>query len=166
MNSKTISEQMYEQSVLYLNQANEYAQAHSTCTKTATGCHIYHNGVLIGQGANSGDENCKEMGCLRIALFGSNSKEHRATCRCRHAEINALRSVADYNRKYLPQSIAVVTRYPCYDCATALVNAGIKVVVYGRPFHVANATMELFEKHGVKVLHIEDWNCDLSDTNA
>jgi deoxycytidylate deaminase len=47
-----------------------------------------------------------------------------------HAEINAIAQAATSGTS-IEGSTAYVTAMPCYDCAKALINAGIKTVVYG-----------------------------------
>lgn len=155
-----------------LNLAQMYADNNSTCTKTSVGCVIikydteYHNGVLLGIGANSGEENCKELGCLRVSMYGDNSKSHRSTCRCKHSEINAL-ACAESQHRSVKGAMAFVTRYPCINCAKALTRAGIKKVVYGRQFPIEEETKQWFDSHGVDYYHMKDWATDtvIRDTN-
>lgn len=151
-----------------LTLADNYGKQNTTCKKTAVGCYIVEESGwrrVLGKGANRGGIDCREAGCLREELFGNNSKEHRDTCRCVHSEINALSKVAEDRKVCLKGATAFVTRYPCDACAKALVEAGIKGVVYGRPFEISEATKTLFEKNEVEVIHISDWNCDENDVN-
>lgn len=151
-----------------LTLADNYARQHSTCTKTAVGCYIISEKnwrTVIAKGANCGEVNCKEVGCLRVELFGDNSKAHRATCRCNHSEIDALLHVPEYRKSELQGGTAFVTRYPCHNCAKALMDAGIKHIVYGREFPMTDEDIKMLENNGVKVTHISDWNCDENDTN-
>lgn len=153
-----------------LTLANNYAKNNSTCKKTHVGCYLVAETewrTVISKGCNNGKENCKEVGCLREEKFGSNSKEHRQTCRCygHHAEQDALKRVSVSGKKLLQGATAFVTRYPCEDCARALCEAGIKRIVYGREFEISEDTKKLFENYGVEIIHIKDWNCDENDTN-
>lgn len=144
-----------------LDFANLYAELNSTCTKTAVGCVLFKEGLAFSYGANQGEIDCRKFGCLRIATFGNNSKEHRNVCRCTHSEINAIKRANGSTKG----TTAVVTRYPCDDCAKALVGAGIKKVVYGREFEISDWAKKLFADNGVEVIHIPEWNCDKADTN-
>lgn len=151
-----------------LTLADNYGKQNTTCKKTAVGCYIVEESSwrrVLAKGANRGGISCKEVGCLREELFGDNSKEHRDTCRCVHSEINALSRVPEERKVCLKGATAFVTRYPCENCAKALVEAGIKGVVYGRPFEISEETKTLFEKNEVEVIHLADWNCDENDTN-
>lgn len=153
-----------------LTLADNYAKTHSTCTKTAVGCYIIAEDdwrTVLAKGANCGEVNCKEAGCLRIEKFGDNSKEHRNVCRCTHSEIDALNKI--YGRHgqkgLLKGATAFVTRYPCEECTKALIDAGIKKIVYGRAFEMDYKARKLAFDNDVVVLHIDSWNCDPTDTN-
>ena len=151
-----------------LTLADNYAKQHSTCDKTAVGCYIVaetEHRFVLAKGANCGEVNCKEYGCLRKQLYGNNSKEHRNVCRCIHSEIDALMRIPEDRLQFLTGATAFVTRYPCDDCTKALVDAGIKKIVYGRPFPMSQTAMTLCSKNGVRVSHVYDWNCDENDTN-
>lgn len=150
-----------------LTLADNYAKQRSTCKKTAVGCYIVHESehrVVFAKGCNNSEVSCKEEGCLREQQFGNNSKKHRVVCRCygNHAEQDALKKAAHYD---LRGDTVFVTRYPCDDCAKAIVKAGIKLVVYGREFPISANAEEMFKIAGVEVIHLADWNCDENDTN-
>lgn len=152
-----------------LTLADNYAKNHTTCKKTAVGCYLVHEGsyrTVIAKGCNNGEMSCKLHGCLREEQCGSNSKEHRATCRCHgnHAEQDALKraKLIDFD---LQGESAFVTRYPCDECAKALIDAGIKLVVYGREFPISENAEQMFKEACVEVVHLADWNCDENDTN-
>lgn len=151
-----------------LTLADNYARMNSTCTKTAVGCYIVAEDewrTVLAKGANCGEVNCKEVGCLRIEKFGDNSKEHRNVCRCTHSEINALNNVPEDKKKLLKGATAFVTRYPCENCTKALIDAGIKRIVYGRAFEMDYKARKMAFDNDVVVLHIDTWNCDSTDTN-
>ncbi len=150
-----------------LTLADNYAKNNSTCKKTAVGCYIVHEGVyrtVAAKGCNNSKVSCKDAGCLREEKCGSNSKEHKTTCRCygNHAEQDALRKLVGISKK---GESAFVTRYPCDECAKALVDAGIKLVVYGREFPISANAEQMFKEAGVEIVHLADWNCDENDTN-
>ena len=150
----------------WLDYADDYAKRNTTCNKTAVGCVIVKEDdcggyQLIAQGANKGMIDCHKVGCLRVQIFGNNSKAHRDICRCRHSEINALREA----RESVVGATAIVTRYPCDDCAQALVEAGIKRVIYGREFKISEFAEKLFANNNIDVIHFSNWNCDKKDTN-
>lgn len=154
-----------------LTLANNYANNNSTCKKTHVGCYLVAETewrTVISKGCNNNtEEPCNKIGCLREERFGSNSKEYRQTCRCygHHAEQDALSKVPEEKKKLLLGATAFVTRYPCEECAKALLDAGIRRIVYGREFPVSEETKNLCEEYGAGITHIADWNCDENDTN-
>lgn len=151
-----------------LTLADNYGKLHTTCTKTAVGCYLVAENewrTVISKGANCGKVNCKDVGCLRIEMFGDNSKEHRSTCRCNHSEIDALNNVPENKKHLLQGATAFVTRYPCHNCTHALCEAGVKKIIYGREFPMAEEDVKYLENNGVEVIHIPEWNCDENDNN-
>ena len=155
-----------KQAMDILTLADNYARNNSTCKKTVVGCYLVNEGpwrTVVSKGCNCSEVSCLDEGCLREELFGNNSKEHRATCRCygHHAEQDALQR---WNREK-PADTAFVTRYPCDECAEALVKAGVRTVIYGREFPISGKAETLFEEAGVEVVHLVNWNCDLNDNN-
>lgn len=151
-----------------LTLADNYAKQNSTCKKTAVGCYIVAEQLwrtVLAKGANRAEVNCKNVGCLREELFGNNSKEHRSVCRCTHSEIDALKNVPVEQLSLLEGATAFVTRYPCENCTQALVDAGIKKIVYGRSFPMSEESLAKAKEAQVEIIHIEDWNCDENDTN-
>lgn len=52
-------------------------------------------------------------------------------CRCIHSEINAL---IKYPYGECNDAIMLITGNPCYSCATCIINAGIKTIVYDREY--------------------------------
>lgn len=150
-----------------LTLADNYAKNNSTCTKTAVGCYIVSETEwrkVLAKGCNNAEVSCKDEGCLREKTFGDNSKEHRSVCRCygNHAEQDALKKLEKID---LTGCSTFVTRYPCDECSKALIDAGIKLVVYGREFPISEAAAKAFEDASVEVVHLADWNCDENDTN-
>ena len=158
----------YEDIIDCLNYANSLSQQYSTCNKTYVGAVLGNENsdgtfTIEAWGCNRNSAyDCKKHGCYRIEKFGSDSKIYRQYCKAIHAEENALKKL-QYHRK--SATIAIVTRYPCENCARLLVDASIKEVYYGRPFLISEETQKLFNDNGVKVTHIEDWNGDENDSN-
>lgn len=154
-----------------LTLADNYAKNNTTCKKTAVGCYIINEDpnwrTVLAKGCNNSEESCKELGCLREQLFGSNSKEHRITCRCygNHAEQDALKNVPKSKKDLLKGATAFVTRYPCENCTKALIYEGVKRIIYGREFLMEDGARNLCDNAGIEVIHIADWNCDENDTN-
>ena len=146
--------------VVWLKIASLFAKEFTGCTKVAVGSAIVKNGKLVSLGANRADlDLCKTArGCLRVELYGDNSKNHRgpADCRAIHSEIDAIASAhSDLNGATI-----YVTRYPCEACARAIVRAGIKKVIYGREQKISDMTARMFEYHNIEVTHLYEYKGD------
>ena len=145
--------------LMYLELADRNAKQGTGCLKVDVGCIITNQaGTILGEGVNTSNPCCKDKGiCHRIELYGENSKLHRlpSDCNSVHSEINAIID-AGRKGKSCEGGIAYITRYPCEACARALVQAGIKKVVYGRTQEISELTKEVLK--GVKVVWRKDWD--------
>lgn len=95
----------------------------STCLDKAVGCVIVsQDNQIIACGYNGAPSkvpDCKEAGyCPKT--------EYNKPCVATHAEINALIKAGERAKG----GKLFVTLEPCYECAKALINAGIKEVYY------------------------------------
>ena len=153
---------------LWLDVAEMYAKHCSGCNKVAVGCVIVSpkDNRALSFGANRAmPDLCKSpRGCLRIEMYGDDSKNHRNSgdCRAIHSEIDAIAAAACYGIS-LDQSVAYVTRYPCESCAKALIQAGIREIYYGGTAEISDYTKLLLDRYEVSCYHITDWREDLSD---
>lgn len=143
-----------------LSRAQTYADLNSTCVKVQVGSMIIGENWDTTLGCNHGcGYSCKEEGCYRVKLYGENSKEHRlpSDCMAVHSEVAAICEAARCGL-YLENAVIFVTRYPCEACARAIIESGIKKVVYGREESISDMTAMMFEKAGVEVEHEKDWH--------
>lgn len=148
-----------------LDNAQIYADSHSTCAKVRVGSLILTPNEEIVTGANHGVCNCVKNGCRRISLYGENSKEHRlpSDCDSIHSEIDAISKAAKSGIKLMDATI-FVTRYPCENCARAVAESGISTVVYGRKEDISKYTQQILDDAGVKCFKLKEWNRE--DNNA
>ena len=136
-----------------LHIAQHHAKLNSGCTKVSVGCVVYKKDKLTALGANRTIPNlCRRKGCLRIAKYGNNSRDHRnpSDCRAIHSEIDAICK----SGVQLRGATMYITRYPCEACARAIVAAGIKYVVYGRQQAISEETEWIFMHGSVEVEHV------------
>ena len=157
---------LYNSITKELDRLNELSKKKTTCHKTYVGASIgiirNEQYIPLAEGFNSNpDYNCLEKGCYRIQKFGTDSKKYRPYCKAIHAEENALKNLNTYEDAF----VAVVTRYPCDHCTQLLIDAGVKIVYYGRPFKISKEAEENFNRHNVLVFHREDWIGDDNDNN-
>lgn len=148
--------------MFYLEMARNYAKINSGCTKVRVGSCIVKNGSIVSMGANRTMPNlCTMRGCLRVELYGDNSKLHRnpEDCRAIHSEVDAI-GKACRNGISLDGATIFVTRYPCEACARLIVTSGIKKVVYGRNQKVSELTRKIFENASVECYNETDYKED------
>ncbi len=82
--------------------------------------------VSVGyNGPPRGDVNCLEVGCAKVE---SPKTGKPGRCRGAHSEINAIINCIQPER--LRGSTLYITTFPCHACMKALVQAGIKGIIY------------------------------------
>lgn len=147
----------------YLSIAGVNAEFITGCTKVSVGSIIINDdGQILSTGANRAiPDLCKTQGCLRIAKYGDNAKTHRNPddCRAIHSEVDAICQAAKLGVK-LEGATIYVTRYPCEACARAIVQAGIKHVVFGRNQDISEQTEQIFKSGGVTYEKFPDYQED------
>lgn len=103
----------------------------STCLRRAVGAVIVRDRQIISTGYNGapkGTPHCAETGCLRAKLKIP-SGERQEMCRGSHAELNAISQAASVGVSTAGADL-YCTHAPCAYCTKAIINAGIKRVVY------------------------------------
>lgn len=150
----------------YLDFAALYASKMSGCGKVQVGSVIVNNGAMTAFGSNRAlPDLCKTpRGCLRVALYGDDSKSHRdpADCRAIHSEIDAI-CYASANGIPTKGAYLFVTRYPCEACAKAIIAAGIRRVYYGGTARPSDMTLDLFDRESILCHHVAGWREDNTD---
>lgn len=153
----------YSADMTMLRLASSYAHEFSGCTKVNVGAAIVRDGIVIALGANQAlpDLCTTGRGCMRVELYGENSKDHRlpSDCRAIHSEIDAICNAAASGVSTRGATM-YVTRYPCEACARAIVAAGISAVLYGREQSISEETKRIFEAHDVDVCHHDTFKED------
>lgn len=97
-------------------------------------------GSIIGQ------PHCVDVGCL--------IDEKTSGCiRTVHAEINAILQAASHGVN-IRDSTCYTTMSPCWDCFKALMNGGIKRVVYSVEYRTVQRQKEIAEALGVEFVHL------------
>ena len=103
-----------------------------TCRRRKVGAVIVRDKMVVSTGYNGaprGVPHCSsETGCLTDDEAIAQGK--RATvCMAAHAEINAIVQ-AGYNNVSVKGGTLYCTTFPCNFCAKAIVNAGVREIVY------------------------------------
>ncbi|MDD2786308.1 MAG: cytidine/deoxycytidylate deaminase family protein [Patescibacteria group bacterium] len=106
-------------------------------------------------GSPIGTPHCDEVGHQMHKVTHEDGTVTQHCVRTSHAEINAICNAARYG-----VAIDGATLYgkfePCYTCAKAMINAGIKRAVYERCYHAASESRELFKQAGVELVVLSD----------
>ena len=139
----------------YLNYATDLSKK-ANCIKGKVGAILVKNSKIIAEGVNSvpkGITPCTEETCLRKKL-NLKSGENQELCYVIHAEQNALLDAL--NKKVdVNKSTLYVTKQPCIICAKMLINAGIKKIVYIKPYPDKYAE-EMLKQAKVKIYKYEE----------
>ncbi|WP_270179350.1 ComE operon protein 2 [Alkalihalobacillus sp. CinArs1] len=129
------------------------AQSHllalrSTCTRLTVGATIVRDKRMIAGGYNgsvSGGVHCIDEGCYVI---------DNHCVRTIHAEMNAIIQCAKFGVPTTGAEI-YVTHFPCIHCCKAIIQAGIKSVVYATDYKNHPYAIELFKEANVQVRQVE-----------
>lgn len=103
----------------------------ATCDRKHVGALIVQGRHIVATGYNGsppGLAHCDEVGHQLVVTDG------RSNCvRTTHAELNALLQAARYGVRVEGATLYVNTR-PCWNCAKAIITAGVKRIVVDKPY--------------------------------
>lgn len=106
----------------YFMDIAEKVSTRSTCVKRQVGAIIVKDKMIVSTGYNNpskGLPNCDKSECM----LDESGKCLKAV----HAEVNAIMQASPEERK---DAIMYVTCQPCDKCQLAILNSGIKLVIY------------------------------------
>lgn len=121
----------------FMMQALVIAQR-STCDRALVGSVLVKDNRIIGTGYNgsvTNEPHCDDIGHQIVANH---------CVRTIHSEMNSLIQCAR-NGVSTDHTEIYVTHFPCYNCAKALVQAGIKKINYYFDYHDNPLAIELFK---------------------
>ena len=127
----------------YFMQITEIVASRSTCDRAFVGCVLVnkdHSIVSTGyNGSVAGNPHCDDVG---------HTMRDGHCIATIHAEMNALLYCA---KEGIPtkDTICYVTHFPCLNCTKALIQAGIREVVYKNAYRVDDYAVSLFEKNNI-----------------
>lgn len=114
----------------YFIEMTKLVSQRSGCNKRHVGAVIVKDNRVLATGYNSapyGVKECCDKGhCLRS---GSRQGENLGTCMAVHAEMNAILQCAKLGIACDGAKIYITT-HPCIHCLKAIINAGIKEIIY------------------------------------
>ena len=103
----------------------------STCLRRQVGAVIVRDRQIVSTGYNGapkGTSHCAVAGCLREKMEIPSGERHEI-CRGSHAEVNAIAQAASMGSA-TSDSMIYCTHEPCSFCTKAIINAGIRRIVY------------------------------------
>jgi dCMP deaminase len=136
----------------------------SNCIKRKVGSIVVKNNVVVGLGYNGTPKNttnCFENGCERCNSQHSQKLSQPSNsfqgvdidkCICLHAELNAILA----SNSNIEGSTLYSTLEPCINCAKAIVQCGIKKVVFINHYEHTNRliTQQLYQQAKVQTIQI------------
>lgn len=129
----------------YFMQLATVVAQRSTCERATVGALLVVDHRIIATGYNgsiAGDPHCDDVGHLM---------RDGHCIRTLHAEMNAILQCAE-NGVSTRNATVYVTYYPCLNCTKALIQAGVKHVVYAHDYHNDPYAEQLFSDHHVTVI--------------
>ncbi|HEX6972057.1 MAG TPA: cytidine/deoxycytidylate deaminase family protein [Limnochordia bacterium] len=131
----------------YFMEMAALAATRSTCPRRRVGAVLVRDQRVVATGYNGavrGAPHCDDVGCLLV------QNGDRLSCvRAVHAELNALLQCA-LNGVQSAGSTLYCTDFPCVACAKALVQAGVKRVVYAVDYPDPNSA-EVLTAGGIRL---------------
>lgn len=123
----------------------------SNCIKRGVGCIIVKNDRIISLGYNGTPKNtinCYEGGCERCNNKNIKSGESLESCKCLHAEENAL-LFSDFFKT--DDAIMYITHFPCLTCSKKIIQSGIKTIYFLQQYN-CNDALQYLESSGISCI--------------
>ncbi|GAB6280505.1 MAG: dCMP deaminase family protein [Thermovirga sp.] len=115
----------------YFMSISAVVSTRSTCLRRQVGAVIVRDRQIVSTGYNGapkGTPHCSLTGCLRGKMEVPSGERHEI-CRGSHAEINAIAQAAAMGSS-TAGSVIYCTHEPCSFCTKAIINAGIRRIVF------------------------------------
>ncbi len=128
----------------------ELSAKRSKDPKRQVGACIIKNNVIVGTGYNGFPRGCSDEDFPWTK--DSNEITETKFAYVVHAELNA---ILNSTRRNLNDAVLYVTLFPCTECTKAIIQSGIKKVIYkdpGKHEKEINASLKMFKSSGVEVI--------------
>ena len=135
----------------------EHTKLRSTCVSRQVGAVIVKDKRIIATGFNGSPAktiHCSDIGYCERRKRGIESGKGLEICRAGHAEANAIFQCAKYGT-IADGSTLYVTTQPCVFCSIAIIQAGIKKVVFKGEYPTGLGA-QLLEEGNVEYIKYED----------
>ena len=123
---------------IYFMKIAEVVKLRSTCIRRSVGAVLVKDSHILSTGYNgapSGFTHCTPETCMRVNLKTGEKPE---LCRGVHSEINCIIQAAIHGTSIMGNTTLYTTTFPCMSCLKLLINAGIKRIVYKKPYNMEN----------------------------
>ena len=137
----------------YFLQLADMIGTRGTCDRGRAGAILVRDKRILTSGyvgSPIGISHCDDVGHEMHTVTGEDGTISRHCIRTAHAELNAITNAARVG-----VAVEGATLYckflPCYTCAKAIINAGIKRVVTFRDYHASKQSKIIFKKARVKL---------------
>ncbi len=137
----------------YFLQLVDMVGSRGTCDRGRSGAVIVKNKRILSTGyvgAPVGLPSCDEVGHEMHTVTQEDGIVSRHCIRTAHAELNAITNAARVGVS-IDGSTLYCKMVPCYTCAKAIINAGIKRLVANKDYHATRQSKIIFKKAGVKL---------------
>lgn len=134
----------------FIGLVNEVSKR-ATCDRGRTGVIIVKDKRIIATGyvgSPRGIKHCDEVGHQIKTTIHEDGTKTSHCLRTIHAELNAICQAAKFGIT-IDDSTLYCKLEPCYNCAKAIINSGIKRVVAQKAYHASKDTRELFKEAGI-----------------
>jgi dCMP deaminase len=137
----------------YFLQLVEMVGSRGTCDRGRSGAVLVKDKRILSTGyvgSPIGVAHCDEVGHEMHTVTQEDGTISRHCIRTAHAELNAITNAARFG---IPVDGATIycKMVPCYTCAKAIINAGIKRLVALKDYHGADKTKEILKQAKVKL---------------
>ena len=130
----------------YFMEITELVASRSTCDRAFVGCVLVNGDKrIVSTGYNGsigGNPHCSEIG---------HTMRDGHCIATIHAEMNALLYCAKEGIS-VKGATCYVTHFPCLNCTKALIQAGIKKIIYQNDYRIDEYTVKLLEMNGVEYI--------------
>lgn len=129
----------------------------ASCLKRSVGTVLVKDKQIISTGYNGppkGHPTCDEIGgCLRIN-HNIISGQKQEVCRAVHSEQNAISQAAE-NGISTKGATLYCTTFPCIICTRAIINAGIKKIIY-KESYPDDFSAEIAKRSGIELVQFKE----------
>lgn len=135
----------------------EASKLRSTCLSRQVGAIIIKDKNLISQGFNgapAGTIHCTDIGYCERKIRGFSSGQGLEYCRAGHAEANAITQCAKHGISCKGATLYATTQ-PCVFCSIAIIQSGIKKVVF-KGNYPTGLGEQLFKEANILYVKYED----------